>query len=351
MKKFSLIVLWALILVMLCGCGNKVSEQKSETDTPATDQTAQTEVHHDKFKNPLTGEYTLENESDTKIRPVAVSVNNQHKPRTCQTGLESADIIYESYVEGGITRLLAIYKDISKVGEIGSIRSARYDFVNLCLGHDAIYIHAGVDYTYCQPYIEQIGMDDANLLLGSLYGYVYRLDNGLALEHTLYGKGESLDKMLTDKGWRKTVKDSYASDWQNFNETAQKLSGGSAQTITAKFSGDYTSIFDYNAETGVYEKRDHKDWRSGNAVSVKNVVVLFTPITEFSDGYRVKIHMDSGHGYYFSNGTYQKINWSKGDAENGFKFTDEDGKVLGYNPGNSWVCIVSKDMEGAFSYQ
>ena len=138
MKKFSLIVLWALILVMLCGCSQKASEQKDETDTPATEETTQTEVRHDKFKNPLTGEYTLERESDTKIRPVAVSVNNQHKPRTCQTGLESADIIYESYVEGGITRLLAIYKDISKVGEIGSIRSARYDFVNLCLGHDAI---------------------------------------------------------------------------------------------------------------------------------------------------------------------------------------------------------------------
>ena len=338
-----------MILALVCGCSKKAPEAPlpDETDTP----TVPVETVPEGFKNPLTGEYTLDNESDTKIRPVAVSVNNQIKPRKCQTGLQDADIIYETYVEGGITRLLAIYKDISKAGEIGSIRSARYDFVNLCLGNDATYIHAGVDYTYCQPYINKIGMDDANLLLGSLYGYAYRLDNGLALEHTLYSTGEKLQKMLTDKNWRTTVKDTHAGDWQKFNEKKEALKGGSATTVTAKFSGDYTSIFDYSAEKGVYVKRDHNEWRSGKGIEVDNVVVLFTTIQDFGDGYRVKVNLDGGHGYYFSNGTYQKINWAKGDANNSFTFTDESGNALSYNPGNSWVCIVSRGMESYFSFE
>lgn len=349
MKKVKLIVLWLIIISLLCSCSKTPVQPPVTEEQPPVEEVLPPEPV--RYKNNLTGEYTLEYESDTKIRPVAVAVNNQSNARRCQTGLETADIVYETYVEGGITRTLAVYKDISKAGEIGSIRSARYDFVDICLGNDATYIHAGVDYTYCQPYINRLGVDDANLLLGSLYGYAYRLDNGMALEHTLYAKGDSLDKMLTDKGWRKTVDEAHAGDWQSFNETEQKLKDGTATTITAKFSGDYTSIFDYDTETEVYKKRDHKDWRSGNEISVKNVVVLFTPLTSFEDGYRVKVGLDSGHGYYFSSGTYQKINWSKGDATDGFKFTDESGAPIGYNPGNSWVCIVSRGMEGYFSFE
>ena len=73
------------------------------------------------------------------------------------------------------------------------------NFVDLANGDDALYIHAGLDPTYCQPYMQRLGLDNKNLLLGKYYGYAYRLDNGLALEHTLYMKGESIAKMIVTK--------------------------------------------------------------------------------------------------------------------------------------------------------
>ena len=347
MKKTRIVSLLIIIVILLCACSKQKAPQT--TPPPETEQTPPVEEKPVGFINSLTGEYSLQTEAQTKLRPVALSVNNQLNAQRVQTGLENADIIYETYVEGGITRLLAVYKDISKIGEIGTIRSARYNFVDIANGDDALYVHAGLDSTYCQPYMRQLGIDNKNLLLNNYYGYAYRLDNGMALEHTLYIKGDSLAKMIADHSIRSAVNDSHAGNWQNFNESAKPLPDGTANKITACFSGQYTSTFNYDAATDSYIKENHKDWRSSNNLSVKNVVVLFTNVSMFDNGYRVNIHLDGGDGYYFSNGTFQEIKWTKGGTYDRFKFTDKNGNPVAYNPGNSWVCIINNGMKYKFS--
>ena len=79
-------------------------------------------------------------------RPVAVMLNNL-KEALPQLGQSSADIIYEVPAEGGITRMLGVYQSLDGVGTIGSIRSARPYYLELALGHDAIFLHAGAAWT------------------------------------------------------------------------------------------------------------------------------------------------------------------------------------------------------------
>lgn len=347
MKKIRVICLLLAIMLMFTACSKKADKKtdKKDKEQQNTTEIGEPTTEVSGFINPLTGERTLETEAQTKLRPVSVVVNNISGAQKVQTGLNSADIIYETYVEGGITRLLAVYKDISRAGEIGTVRSARYDYVDLACADDSLYVHAGIDPTFCQPYIRSLGLDSKNMLENSYYGYAYRVQNGLALEHTLYTTGDNLAKMIQDKGIRSTVNDSHSASWQNFKETASPLPGGSATKITAKFSGSYKSTFHYDAATDSYIKQNHNDWRSGEALSVKNVVVLFTDLSyRDNDGYRVKVGLSGGSGYYFSNGTFQQINWTKGGTYERFKFTDINGEPLAYNPGNSWVCIVSKGV-------
>ena len=79
-------------------------------------------------------------------------INNISVAQSVQTGLSKADIVYETEVEGGITRLLAVFQDITAAEKIGTIRSARYPYVDLAMGHNAIYVHCGQDGTYCEPH-------------------------------------------------------------------------------------------------------------------------------------------------------------------------------------------------------
>lgn len=50
-------------------------------------------------------------DENSKTRPYAIMINNIGVARPVQSGLQDAYIIYELIVEGGITRMLALFKD------------------------------------------------------------------------------------------------------------------------------------------------------------------------------------------------------------------------------------------------
>ena len=138
--------------------------------------------------NPLTGEKDLDESRQTK-RPVAVMINNISVAQRVQTGLGDADLVFETEVEGGITRLMAVFQDPSKVaGSIGTIRSARTVFADIANGLDAYYVHHGSDDKYCTPHMNSLGIVHGNI--GS--PYATRKSNGLSSEHTLYTTGNNL---------------------------------------------------------------------------------------------------------------------------------------------------------------
>ena len=44
-------------------------------------------------------------------------------------------------------------------------------------------------------------------------------------------------------------------------------------------------------------------------------------------------------GYYISNGTVQKISWSKADEASSLKFFDENGEELSINRGKTYIAF------------
>ena len=324
-----------LIMCLVAGCGK-------QTDRLSVDSTGETSSEETKkpesAKNPLTG---LEDISADKIknRPVAVMVNNITTAQPVQTGLTKADIVYETEVEGGITRLMAVFQDITATEKIGAIRSARYPYVDLAMGHNAIYVHCGQDNTYCAPHLKDT--DDVDLMVKN---YGVRIKNGLATEHTLYAYGEKLWSSVQNDGHKTTA--STAAPWVSFaEEDAPVALESTANTVDIKASASYRTVFKYDAAKGKYTRyygnTIRKDYFTGATVDMKNVFILFTTIRNYSDNYHRQVMLDSGDGYYCVNGTYTAIKWSKGAAKNGFKFTKADGSELTVNPGNSWVNIVN----------
>ncbi len=333
-KVISVILCITFFALTLTGCSltkKAPKEKKAEDDTPVVEEEKQV------YLNPLTG---TEIEKDKLgCRPVAIMINNISIAQPVQTGVNKADIVYETEVEGGITRLMAVFKDITVVNQLGPVRSARYPYVDLANGHNAVYIHCGQDPKYCAPHLKDI--DDISIDTGKCGGT--RISNGLSKEHTLYTFG---DKLLS--GIEKTnisTKEDNSANWQNFAEIGEELKfENAANSITVPFSASYHTVFNYDATKGKYTRSFgstvRKDYVTGETTDVKNLFVLFTSIRDYSDRYHRQVYLESGNGYYFVNGTYTPINWSKGNTNNSFKFTDQNGNEIKVNAGNSWVCIA-----------
>lgn len=327
---------FAALMIFAVGCDqNVVYDNLSdyESQPPVVENTPDLSV------NPLTGVAEFEDTAKAKQRPIAIMVENSSISMPVQTGLSKADVIYETEVEGGITRLMAVYQDISDLDKIGNVRSARYPYVDLALGHNAVYIHCGQDPTYCAPHLKDI--DDLSIDTNSKGAK--RIANGLKSEHTLYAIAGDLWESINEK-FETTV--SSVAPWVNFTEKALTLDGGSATSVSVPFPAT-TTRFTYDEASGLYTRligsNVQTDYYTKETTQVKNVFVLLTSISNYPDGKHRKVALDSGDGYYITNGTVQFIKWSKGSATNGFKFTDTEGKEIEVSAGNSWVCIASKN--------
>lgn len=334
-KKISAAVLAAL-MIFAVGCGSETADDTSSVESTAPIVEKQ-EEKDTLFVNPLTGVAELKNEAKINQRPIAIMVNNVDIAQNKQTGLFGADIVYETEVEGGITRLMAVFQDVSDLEKIGTVRSARYPYVDLALGHNAIYVHCGQDPTYCAPHLSDI--DDLDIGDGT-YG-AKKIPNGLNTEHTLYAFTNGLTDAI-DKKFDTTAKST--GSWAAFTDKELSFET-SATSITVSFPASKTR-FTYDTQTGLYTRllgsSVQTDYFTKDATQVKNVFVLLTSISNYPDGKHRKVDLQSGTGYYITNGTVKEIKWKKGAAKNGFKFTDANGEEIEVSAGNSWVCIANK---------
>ena len=288
-------------------------------------------------------------------RPIAVTVNNI-KTSLPQYGTSAADIIYEAPVEGGITRLLAIYENYSTVPRVCSIRSARYYFPLIANGMDAVYIHWGLDMSIAKDTMERLGINhfDGGYVGSPLFGRDKNRVGVYASEHTGYLDGPKLKSYFDSNKVRTSVKSEYEKTAFNFSPNTVKPPAGAANKAVLSFSPTYFSTFTYDTSSGKYLKQHsgsaHIDSVSGKQLAFENVFILKTKIAPLAgNGVLMDIDLTSGSGYYLSEGGYQPVLWSKADDNSPITFTTADGKPLSVNKGKSYIGIIGTDKSVTIS--
>ncbi len=340
-KILSLVLVLVFMLGAFTGCGGKEEE---ETEAPSTTQATTKEPV---YRNPLTGEPDY----DTTLlnnRPVLVSVEN-HPDARPQWGLTSSDIVWEMVAEGGITRMLLMYADASRLPEkVGPTRSARHYFVDIAEGFDAIFVHFGYS-PAAKRQIANHGVNNINGLVDGSYFFRDKTRN-VATEHRAYTTKDAIAKAIENKGYRTEIEDEYKNPFK-FNETVKTLPDGTCNEMTVSFSTGYTYKLTYNAEKGVYfSSLNGKNFMDNNGTqqNFENVVVLYTNITSMGDAKgRVTFDFTGSNGVYASNGTYQNITWKKGDSDDMIKLFDADGKTLKLNQGRTYIAICDDSREAS----
>ncbi|KKU48672.1 MAG: hypothetical protein UX68_C0010G0047 [Parcubacteria group bacterium GW2011_GWA2_46_9] len=296
----------------------------------------------------LTGAYVPE--ADLGRRSIAVMIDNFAAARP-SAGLNSAGIVWETLVEGGVTRFLAVYQTTSEV-TIGPVRSARDYFLPWVKEVDAIYAHSGGSPAALAVIKADASLDDANEFSnGRAY---YRVAG--AAPHNLYTTTERLEKLRADKEWRAE------SVVTPLPATDEKLTEGDiAKKITINFSSvpAYRVQWLYDEEKDVYLRSQGgvvaTDRETREQLVAKNLIVQFTRITPApppapADAVVVET-VGQGEAWFFRNGRIIKGQWEKTTATSRTVFFDADKKPYSIARGSLWIEVVPKEMMSKVKYE
>lgn len=280
---------------------------------------------------------------NSKTRPYAVMINC-HNGALPQAGLQDAYIVYEIMVEGGITRMMALFKD-KDVSKIGSTRSARVQYLDYVYENDAIYVHAGG----AKDALNRISSEGINDIdVDGVYGF---RDKNLkrAWEHTLFTSTELLKKAVSNKSFRNTTDTKNLLNYQaNSIDMNSYTNIKNANNISIKYSDYRTSNYEYNEESKSYlrlmNNTKNIDLVSGEQYKVKNIIIYAVNYSSYCDhGYCLYQKIDNvgtGEGYYITEGKALAITWKKTSKNSQTKYyVKETGKELILNDGNTYIQI------------
>lgn len=354
LKVLLLLCVLAIFSLTACGGGDdKNTEEKNTQNTQVNSESSQETDTEDQQvtaeptgnMNLLTGLYTLTDEAVGK-RPVAIMINNLPKAMP-QYGISAADVVFEITVEGGLSRMMALYGDYTQVPKVCSVRSCRKYFPELAEGFDAVYVCSGMS-SDVKEYINTLGLTlyEGDQATGGLFGRDQaRRDAGYSLEHTMYFDGTGLAAAMASRGERTDI-DADKTD-AAFNFAAQTVvpTGGTCNSVTVDF-GALTATLNYDAATNTYLKQlngnDQVDGVTGEQLAFTNVIIMETKVGQDANGKDRTIDWTGGKdavAYYISNGAMQQIYWVKDSIESRIIFYDMDGNELAINTGKTYIAI------------
>lgn len=369
MKKRRRLLLCLTLLLLLASCGKQEESPPTPTTTP-TPSVNVTPIPSDAPDpsseatgplNPLTG-LPMESEDEVSARPVAIMLNNL-KQALPQQGQSQADIIYECLEEGGITRMMGVYQSVKGVDMVGSIRSARSYYLQLALGHDAIFIHAGgsdvagVEDAYGK--IKEWGVTALDGVRGPYMstkvegGLMWRdparkKNNGTV--HSVVTTGVMMEKVLPTLDIRHEHKEGWTYEMA-FADDGTPADGVDAGTVKAVYSSYKSGVFTYDPASKLYFVEEYGkpyiDGNSGEQVGVTNVVVLKAYRGYTGDSYgHVTIDLASGGtGYFACGGKLIDLLWTKDYPSGQFHYTDLDGDPIVFGRGKTYVNIIPTDLD------
>lgn len=273
----------------------------------------------------------------TSGRPaLAVKIDNFPEARP-QSGLDRADIVFEEPVEGGVTRLVAVFQ-CQQAPLVGPVRSARYPDVAIIdqLSHP-VFIHVG-------------GIDPIKAMVKAADGYDYDLFyHGAIVQHPP-GRVAPFDTYFsTSAAWAATTADA-STPQPLFSYSTAVPAGTPVASVHIPFSGTSDERWTWDQKalrwmvsySGAPLSTD-----SGAPIGVANVVVMHVVTTTGPwlennvGGYEVEVDATGGGPLQvLRNGVEITGTWARSSLSSPTQLLDASGAPIPLQPGPTWVALV-----------
>lgn len=337
---------------------------------------------------PLTGEEAPDEEA-TLRRTLSVKIENTPEARP-QTGLSSADVVYETVTEGGITRFNCLYQS-TVPPELGPVRSGRLSDLFIVPQYDALLFFSGAN-PYVVDQIAAAGLSDMSH--GAASSLYYRVDYR-EMPHNLYLNLADAYTAAADKGFATTVEaphglefaaavasaagagvsgagagadaggtgaagaagaDTAAGTAAGTGATGTGATGvasehataSEAQSVTVPLSDSYIAEWSWDEASKTYLRSMGGatiDAATDGQVAANNVVVLWTSYVISVDNLTYYVDLGgTGAASLFIDGKRIDGTW-EGSATTPPRFKDSDGNPLLLTPGKTWFQILDNGRD------
>lgn len=306
--------------------------------------------------NPLTG--LPFDDPDAILRPpLAAKISNAPDFVRPQAGIAQADLVFEHYVEGSLTRFTAFFWTHNPP-RVGSIRSARLIDLELPAMYDALFAYSGANAVIQQRITEQSFGPRA--FEGVSTGVpLYFRDTGIEVPHNMF--------IVPAEVWARAERNGVnaAPDVRGMLfDATPPASDEQAAMLTVNYGPDVVE-WHYDEEQGIYRRivdgEPHRDANTGAQVTAANVVVLYVTHSDDTD---VVAGEWNGEPYYHTaielwgqgiavlcrDGQRIQGVWMRPGADDVLTFWADDSltEMLALKPGNTWFQIVPADFTRAW---
>lgn len=261
---------------------------------------------------------------------VTVKIDNTPEARP-QFGIEKADVIYEEIVEGGITRLAAIFNSRVAV-KVGPVRSVRRTDREIVYPIGGLFVFSGG----AQYALKSIATAPVKLFQESDAGSAMFRDPRREPPHNLYANVAALMKMGGKPKPPRTL--------FSYRSRSGKVPGARVRSFVVGFAAGYATSYSWNAKARSWDRSIFGApdvTASRTRLSPANVIVMKV---HYRGGVGVEGSqaqlLGSGPALVFTGGTVQRATWSRRRLQKPIVYRSPSRRIIALDRGQTWVELL-----------
>jgi hypothetical protein len=356
-------LLVAMLIVAACGGPNTTGSSPAPT-SPAAAASSTPRVLDPAAPCeqcwPLSG-LPAANGAATDRKPLLIKIDNAPAARP-HYSITQADMVFEIIVEGGVTRLAAVFH-AQDPAQIGSVRSARLVDRTLTQMVKGALVYSGTS-AHALGLITNDVKEGKYVELSADHAQGYFRVNFRPAPYNLFTSAASQRENLKKLG-AESSKD--IPKWgflvsQDHPATIAGMSGGAAAAeISIPYRADTSAVsYQYDAATKTYARFQNAAGRpardvdavANKPVAATTVVIIHTEIFDVNEIVDASGALSNdmrmtgtGAATVFRDGLRQDGTWSRKDDVSAFQFKNAAGEQILLSPGQPWIHVVPNDMK------